>query len=596
MKRELVLLLVALAIAAVWAAPQNPPTPPPQRPAQPAQPARDRARSSAGTAAIRGRVFAADTDTPLRRARITWSLEGATTSGAGSQGPAGVMTDNNGRFEIQDLAPGRYHVFARRSGFLQMAFASRRGIGEIGRAVADADRGITIDLADGQAFEAANFHLAREGVIAGHIVDEYGDPVVSAFVGAGRMGSAGGRRRLIGYATDTTDDQGEYRLFGLPPGSYYVVASAPAYLRQTTEGSSYADVLYPGVTRRDQARPVAVRLGEEVAEINFALAPVRLARIEGTILTSRGTVPRGGSFALTRRSDAGIEQTTTYGASWKQDDGAFSISRVLQGACDLVATVTADGGTTEVAVQHLMVGNDDISGLMIVTGPEGRLTGTVRTDTGGPLPATGAPGLPATSMRVTATSPEDGSDGVFNPSFAVSAGQPRPGAVNSGGSFTASVRPGARLISVAGLPLGWGVAAVLSGDRTITDSPVDVPPGTSFPVQIIVSNRLPEIAGSAVDDTGKPTWDYTVVVFPKDASRTFAGSPLIRSERPNQRGEFRIERLPPGDYNIAAVQEGDDVDWSEPDALEKLRPLSAEVRIGLGDKKTVELKVVRPGT
>ena len=54
--------------------------------------------------------------------------------------------------------------------------------------------------------------------------------------------------------------------------------------------------------------------------------------------------------------------------------------------------------------------------------------------------------------------------------------------------------------------------------------------------------------------------------------------------------------LPPGDYNIAAVQEGDDADWSEPDALEKLRSFSAEVRVGLGDKKTVQLKVIRPGT
>jgi hypothetical protein len=316
MKRQLVLLLVALAIAVAWAAPpQNPPPPPLQRPSQPAQPARDRARASAGTATIRGRVFAADTDTPLRRARITWSLEGATTSRAGSQGPLGVMTDNNGRYEIPDLPAGRYHVLARRSGFLQMDFASRRGVGATGRVVADAERGITIDLADGQAFAAADFHLSRAGVIAGHIVDEYGDPVVSAFVGAGRMASAGGRRRLIGYATDTTDDQGEYRLFGLPPGSYYVVSSAPSYLRQTAEGSSYADVLYPGVTRRDQARLVAVRIGEEVPEINFALAPVRLARIEGTILTSRGTVPSGGSFSLSRRSDAGIRSVLEAGRS-----------------------------------------------------------------------------------------------------------------------------------------------------------------------------------------------------------------------------------------------------------------------------------------
>jgi len=546
---------------------------------------------------IRGRVFAADTDTPLRRARITWSSDSSTTSGAGPQGPPGVMTDNNGRYEIPNLPAGRYHVLARRSGYLQMDFAARRAIGATGMAVADAERGVTIDLAGGQTFDAADFHLARAGVIAGRIVDEYGDPVMSAFVGASRTGSAGGRRRQIPYATDTTDDQGEYRLFGLPPGSYYVVASAPAYLRQSSEGSSYADVLYPGVTRRDQAQLVAVRIGQEVAEINFALAPVRLARIAGTVVTSRGTVPRSASFALSRRSDAGIDQTTVYGVGMGPQ-GEFSLPSVSPGQFDLIVTAQGEGGTSEVAALSLFVTGEDITGLLVVTGAEGRLSGTVKTDSGVAVPATVtsvSPLVPPpTSMRVTATAPEDGSEGVVGEP--VPAGQPRPGAVSPSGSFVAPVRPGARLIGITALPFGWGLATVLSGDRNITDSPVDVPPGTSLPVQIIVSNRLPEIAGSAVDQAGKPTWDYTVVVFPRDAARSFPGSPLIRSERPNQRGEFRLERLRPGDYYVVAVQEGDDIDLGEPEALEKLRPLSVQVSVGLGDKKTVQLKVIRPGT
>jgi hypothetical protein len=540
---------------------------------------------------IRGRVFAADTDTPLRRARITWSSDSSTTSGAGPQGPPGVMTDNNGRYEIPNLPAGRYHVLARRSGYLQMDFAARRAIGATGMAVADAERGITIDLAGGQTFDAADFHLARAGVIAGRIVDEYGDPVMSAFVGASRTGSAGGRRRQIPYATDTTDDQGEYRLFGLPPGSYYVVASAPAYLRQSSEGSSYADVLYPGVTRRDQAQLVAVRIGQEVAEINFALAPVRLARIAGTIRTSRGTVPLGGTFELERTTDASISQTTVYGTPWGLD-GNFSIASVSPGDCDLVATVT-DDATTEVASLHLVVTGDDITGLMVVTGPEGRLSGTVKTDSGAPLPTAVAPSTGGTSVRVTATSSRDASDGVVG---GLLVGQPRPGTVSGSGSFSAAVRPGPRLIGTTGLPSGWGVAAVLSGDRNITDLPVEVPPGTSLPVQIIVSNRLPEISGSAVDQAGRLTWDYTVVVFPRDSSRSFAGSPLIRSERPNQRGEFRLERLRPGDYFVVAIQEDEGIDWAVPEELENLRPLSTQVSVGLGDKKTMQLKVVRPGT
>jgi hypothetical protein len=214
----------------------------------------------------------------------------------------------------------------------------------------------------------------------------------------------------------------------------------------------------------------------------------------------------------------------------------------------------------------------------------GRLSGTVKTDSGAPLPPATAAGS-AARLRVTATAVEDGSDGVLSGA-----------AVNSDGTFVAPVRPGPRLIGLSGLPSGWGLAVVFSGERNITDSKVDVRPGSDFPVQIIVSNRLPEIAGSALDQEGKPTWDYTVVVFPRDSSRWVPGSPLIRSEQPNQRGEFRLDRLRPGEYYIVALQGGDEVDWSEPEALERLRAASAEVTVALGEKKTVQLKVSRPGT
>ena len=58
-------------------------------------------RTATGTAAIRGRVFAADSGRPLRRARVQISGPGLPNNGQTTS------TDAEGRYEIKNLAGGR---------------------------------------------------------------------------------------------------------------------------------------------------------------------------------------------------------------------------------------------------------------------------------------------------------------------------------------------------------------------------------------------------------------------------------------------------------------------------------------------------------
>ena len=586
-----------LAVGQQQVPPVTPQQTPPKSPQ--AQPSRDRARSATGTAVIRGRVFAADTGQPLRRARVNWSSDAPAPTATG-QPPPRVMTDNEGRYEIRDLSAARYRVFAIRSGYLQMDFGARRP-GSGARSIPTAsERGIAIDLADGQVFDHADFRLPRAGVITGRIIDEYGDPLITAFVGASRQQTTNGRRRLVAFGTDTTDDNGEFRLSGLPPGAYYVVASAPGYLR-VGGSTSYADLFYPGVPAREQARAVAVREGQETRDITFMLSPIRLARVSGTVVTSRGTVPRAATFTLTRTTDTGITNATVYGAGLT-GEGNFTLPSVVPGDCDLVVSVQTDAGASEVGAVRLSVTGDDITGLTIATGAEGQLAGTVTSDTGAPLP--GATSVPVVSpqyatsitmpVRVVANAVDTGTDGILG-GLATGSTTNRAGAVGADGSFAAPVRPGPRVIGVSGLPTGWGLVSVTSGERDLTDVPVDIPQGSTLLLRIIVSNRLGEIAGSAVDASDRPTADYDIVLFPRNRSKWLPGSALIRTDRPNQRGEFRMTGVRPGDYFIAAVESSDDTDWTDPEVLDRLRGSSVEVSVGLGEKKAVQLKVTRIG-
>ena len=116
--------------------------------------------------------------------------------------------------------------------------------------------------------------LLRGAVIAVRLVDHLGDPVAGYRVLAYRPGS-GGARELTSLANvHTTDDRGDIRLSGLPPGEYHVAAAPGPFATAFPPSSrvSRLQTFYPGVTSEADAQPVAVALGQEVA-IFLQLAP-----------------------------------------------------------------------------------------------------------------------------------------------------------------------------------------------------------------------------------------------------------------------------------------------------------------------------------
>jgi hypothetical protein len=178
---------------------------------------------------ITGQVVAADTGATIRRATVT--VEGGTPArspvGAGLvataqlsvAGPGGmtmpagmarceVMTDDAGRFECANLPAGRFAVYVRATGPF-LASQSR-----------------FLELADGAA-ASVTIRLERGGSITGRVLDDGGEPVTMAQVVAGERQSVNGLVRLMPSGSSpraTTNDLGEYRVFGLPPGEFIVSA------------------------------------------------------------------------------------------------------------------------------------------------------------------------------------------------------------------------------------------------------------------------------------------------------------------------------------------------------------------------------------
>ena len=125
-----------------------------------------------------------------------------------------VVTDVGGRFELKGIDPGRYRLKVSRTGFVTEEYGQKT----------PNDPGAEIRLAPGQVLRELLFRLIPWGIIAGRILDDEGEPLPWAQVSALREIYSGGKRKLSPEVLVPTNDLGEYRLFGLKPGRYFICA------------------------------------------------------------------------------------------------------------------------------------------------------------------------------------------------------------------------------------------------------------------------------------------------------------------------------------------------------------------------------------
>ena len=169
-------------------------------------------------ASSRDRVINATTGEPVGRVRLFLRPVSGALPAAGQTTPASYTTTTgaDGKFAMKDLAPGSYRLSARRNGFVSAEYGAKRTSGT----------GTILELEKGQSRAGIEFKLTPHSVIAGRVIDETGEPVAGASVRAIRYGYqyGRGRKQAIQTGSATTNDLGEYRLFGLAPGRYFVVA------------------------------------------------------------------------------------------------------------------------------------------------------------------------------------------------------------------------------------------------------------------------------------------------------------------------------------------------------------------------------------
>ena len=134
----------------------------------------------------------------------------------------------------------------------------------------------------------------------------------------------------------------------------------------------------------------------------------------------------------------------------------------------------------------------------------------------------------------------------------------------------------------------------MRGETDITDPPI-VFTGAEVvsDLEILLTTDTTSVAGAALGAGGAAAMDYTVVAFADDSTKWAPWSRFIKTARPDDPGQFRIDGLPPGRYRIAAVDKVENFQWLDREFLQRLRPEATSLTLQLGQSATVNLKVVQ---
>jgi hypothetical protein len=534
------------------------------------------------TASIRGKVTTADTGAPIRGAEVRLSSDGRFSRL--------VTTDAEGRYELSDLPAGAYKLNVSRTGFITIEYGQRRPF----------ETSSTIQLAEGQS-ATGNVALIRGGAIFGRVLDQFGDPSVGTRVQVLRARMVEGRRRLQGVgAGDQTDDTGAFRIYGLPPGDYYVAASTGLVDAVKRDPPIY----YPGTGNFAEAQPITLGVGAEASADFQIVASAGTTTISGIVLNSSGA-PVAAQVNLASET-IGLGPNTESALQLHADSGAdgrfmirnvppgpYRLSAMLQMSFDFQVTVpTAVSGAIsgnfaearaaardeilrrlpEAASMPLVVAGEYLTGLTLTTRKAGRLSGRFVADTGVVRP------LPLASLHVTLRSSNGPGSGA---SLRLSD--------DNSPDFTLAGSSGPTRIDVNGVPDDWAVKAIMVDGADVTDDDIDLG-GASSTLRIVLTDRLTTVNGTI--DSRSEIRDHNVVVFPDDAAKWTFPSRFVRTTRADADGRFQIRGLPPERYLAVAIDYLEESEVQDPRFLERLRRQATSFSLRDGEQRSLQLDIV----
>ena len=537
---------------------------------------------------IAGKVVNSITGAPVSRALVT--IADVTDR----NDTKALVTREDGVFVFTGLPAGKYSLQAARHGYITSGYDAHENFS-------------TAIVTGGEAdSDALIFCLTPQAVISGKIYDEFGDPIRRAKVSLYRQDQSTGVGLIRRTGATQTDDRGSYEFPELPAGTYFISVNAKPWYAlhprsvvtrgvsetiRNSDGSitttlgkeeavapaavmhsfdvAYSTTYYPDATDSDEAVPIPLRGGEHLS-IDIHLTPVPALRIV------------------------------------VQSHGGFTVPQLMKQSFDSTENIMGalmDRGTDPMENRSPMPFNMLPSGAVEISGvPAGRYTMRMPV-----RPGTGVSGVVA-DFEIT----QDGQE------LDLSSAAPA-----SSAKLTVSVQGGART------PQGLLLALRTKEHRVVRRAPVDtsgaaefvdVPTGkydllaatpiNDYAVRRIMINgnvskghNLEFAAGASIEGTvtivggqtvvegiakrdGKGAPGAMIVMVPKDPE---ANGELFRRDQSDLDGTFSLGTVIPGEYTIVAIENGWDLNWSEPGVIAHYVEHGNKITVPAGAREPVHL-------
>jgi hypothetical protein len=541
---------------------------------------------------VGGVVMDSRTNAPLAHAHVTLA------SAAARNLKLELFTKQDGRFSFAVNRPGKYSLQMMKPGYPVQSYREA-GFAGISSAIV---------VRDDQNTGHIVFQANRGVTISGQIKDEDSDLVGNARVYILQSQMTGGERRISVRAQATTNAAGEFRVWNLPRGNYYICALgrpwfadslnqfqalqesmnqarhgaiAPVQAPVSTEppddtvepeqapfaptyspdpnprGNAFLRTCYPHGQAVEDASMVRLDAAGE-AQVSITLPFTTSVAVKAKISVPGETT--GGSANLYWKVSG---QSVFVAQEWASKEGVFEFKNLPAGSYKIVANSQSGSGASSWHIsEDVEVGSSDLE-LTLKPQAMGSVSGHVLFE--------GERSTSTATLYVSARNDQGNLDRAE---------------VDSEGNFSLIRLPVDHYDVTAGS--AEYVAAYLVG-----------PAGEHLPLTLDIASGEPmhrdlmltkavSVIESTVEKAGSPEAGAFVLLMPKNPSQRWA----YRVDQTDSDGSYRLASIPSGDYFLIALSDGADVAYRDAKVAAKLASAAKPVHIEAGDRLDLKLEVL----
>jgi len=456
-----------------------------------------------------------------------------------------TITDASGHFEFHNLQGIRVSFTVDKPGFFD-----ERDQAEV--------------LADAAASEPL-LRMVPAGAICGKITTQAGEPIEGVRVKAFQRQISAGRQVWVDRMVQSqTDENGAFRIAGLPPSIYFIATEQsrePIWMPSAVPNARrqvYAQSFYPGVTQLSMASPIDLGAGQEV-EADFSLTAEMTYKVAG-VFSAPDEISSGVVFERLAGQDVDFFENVV------AHDGTFQIE--LPAGSYAVEAYTAQNA--RVSTSGSFVISSDMSDVRIPLSPGISIPVIVRTNSDG-------------------NSREEVDDSTAHSMVEVKLhGASNPPSLHSHEASWAGPHAheipyveGGRYEVELNTFGQWRIESAECGGVDLLNDDLVVTPGSApGAIEIALRDDGAAVVGTVARDRGSST---NVFLVQQRRGRNFLQ--IVRTTL----GNFRFSGLAPGEYSLIASDELINLEYMNPEVLDSY--LATANRISLQSHATANVKL-----